>query len=227
MAGRAGFSGLVPYLFPSVRSRLAHACHDSTATSVNAVNAVYQRASFSALPANSTALIKELREKSGAPISDVKACLQSHGWDISAAYDALRKKGLAAAAKKASKHAAEGLVGVAKADGVAAIIEINSETDFVARSELFQRLVSSAATAVARQMREAIAAQDAVAGLEMDVQQVGSVQLPEFGCSISDACMAVAAQVRENIRLRRGYLMTATQHTGEQQMQVVLLAAWQ
>lgn len=72
MAGRAGFSGLVPYLFPSVRSRLAHACHDSTATSVNAVNAVYQRASFSALPANSTALIKELREKSGAPISDVK-----------------------------------------------------------------------------------------------------------------------------------------------------------
>jgi elongation factor Ts len=58
-----------------------------------------------------TALIKQLRERSGSPISDIKSCLEACHWDPEAAFDALRKKGLAAAAKKASKHAAEGLVG--------------------------------------------------------------------------------------------------------------------
>lgn len=74
-------------------------------------------------------------------------CLVEAGWDLDAAYDLLRKKGLAAAAKKASRQAAEGLVGVATAPGVAAVVEINSETDFVARNENFTRLVSQVAAA--------------------------------------------------------------------------------
>lgn len=65
----------------------------------------------------------------------MQSCLAANNWDVEAAYDALRKKGLAAAAKKASRHAAEGLVGLAAAPGgsAVAVVEINSETDFVAR----------------------------------------------------------------------------------------------
>jgi elongation factor Ts len=78
----------------------------------------------------------------------LQACLEASGWDVDKAYDALRKKGLAAAAKKASRHAAEGLVGVqVQGTSAAAIVEVNSETDFVARNDLFRRLVSQVATA--------------------------------------------------------------------------------
>lgn len=71
-----------------------------------------QLAAFSvAAPSKTAQLIKQLRERSGSPISDVKSCLEACNWDADAAYDALRKKGLAAAAKKSSRHASEGLVG--------------------------------------------------------------------------------------------------------------------
>eukprot|EP00798_Chlamydomonas_sp_ICE-L_P028990 gene28990-32182_t len=96
-----------------------------------------------------TAMIKQLREKSGAPITDVKKFLDASGWDADKAYDELRKKGLAAIAKKANRQASEGLVGLARsADAsAAAVVEINSETDFVARNDMFQRLVGQAAQA--------------------------------------------------------------------------------
>lgn len=67
--------------------------------------------------------------------------LEEADWDLDKAYEVLRKRGLAAAAKKASRHAADGLVGVAVGPGAAAIVEVNSETDFVARNELFTGLV--------------------------------------------------------------------------------------
>src|ERR1700723_1356766 len=87
------------------------------------------------------ALVKELREKTGAGMMDCKRALGDTDGDLEAAVDWLRKKGLAAAAKKAGRVAAEGLIGVATADRAGAVVEVNSETDFVARNELFQNLV--------------------------------------------------------------------------------------
>ena len=87
------------------------------------------------------ALVKELREKTGAGMMDCKRALGDSGGDIEAAVDWLRKKGLAAAASKAGRVAAEGLIGVATRGPVGAVVEVNSETDFVARNKEFQRFV--------------------------------------------------------------------------------------
>jgi elongation factor Ts len=92
------------------------------------------------------AMVKELREKSGAGMMDCKTALTENGGDMEAAVDWLRTKGLAKAAKKAGRVAAEGLVGVAAEGTKAAVIELNSETDFVARNEGFQELVGKVAT---------------------------------------------------------------------------------
>jgi elongation factor Ts len=96
-------------------------------------------------------LVKELREKSGVGMMDCKKALQETAGDIDAAIDWLRTKGLAKAAKKADRIAAEGLVGVAvKNDGkgmVGAVVELNAETDFVARNDLFQNAARTAAVA--------------------------------------------------------------------------------
>src|SRR6186997_1293698 len=83
--------------------------------------------------------VKNLRERTGAGMMDCKKALDESGGDFEAAVDALRAKGLAAAAKKSSRTAAEGLVGVAGTRGVA--IEVNSETDFVAKNDQFQDFV--------------------------------------------------------------------------------------
>lgn len=85
--------------------------------------------------------------------SSLQKCLVESNWDQDDAYDLLRKKGLAAAAKKASRQAAEGLVGVASSHGMAAVVEVNSETDFVARNENFTKLVSQVVEA-ALQMQQ-------------------------------------------------------------------------
>src|SRR5262249_58643206 len=96
------------------------------------------------------ALVKELRERTGAGMMDCKRALGDTGGDIEAAVDWLRKKGLAAAAKKAGRVAADGLVGIAARGASGAAVEVNSETDFVARNELFQAFVRTvAALAVA------------------------------------------------------------------------------
>src|SRR5579864_3057503 len=86
-------------------------------------------------------LVKELRERTGAGMMDCKRALGESDGDIEAAVDWLRMKGLAAAAKKAGRVAAEGLVGVATRGTAGAVVEVNSETDFVARNELFQAFV--------------------------------------------------------------------------------------
>ena len=100
------------------------------------------------------ALVKELRDKTGAGMMDCKRALGDSAGDIEAAVDWLRKKGLAAAAKKAGRVAAEGLVGVATRGPAGAVVEVNSETDFVARNELFQAFVRTVAElAVGRRRR--------------------------------------------------------------------------
>src|SRR3978361_314859 len=91
------------------------------------------------------ALVKDLREKTGAGMMDCKKALIENGGDMEVAIDWLRKKGLSAAAKKSGRVAAEGLIGVASAPNVAAMVEVNAETDFVARNETFQDFVRTAA----------------------------------------------------------------------------------
>src|SRR6202035_5844394 len=89
----------------------------------------------------SAGMVKELRDQTGAGMMDCKAALTENDGNLEAAVDWLRKKGLAKAAKKAGRVAAEGLIGVALAANKAIVVEVNSETDFVARNDLFQGLV--------------------------------------------------------------------------------------
>jgi len=91
------------------------------------------------------AMVRELRERTGAGMMDCKKALNEADGDMEVAIDWLRKKGLSAAAKKSGRVAAEGLVGVASGPCVAAMVEVNAETDFVARNELFQNFVANVA----------------------------------------------------------------------------------
>lgn len=99
----------------------------------------------------STALVKELRERTGAGIVNCKKALAEHGGDIEKAIDFLREKGLAAAAKKAGRAAQQGVIGSYIHGGgkIGVLVEVNCETDFVARTEEFQRLVKDVAMQVA------------------------------------------------------------------------------
>jgi elongation factor Ts len=135
------------------------------------------------------ALVKELREKTGAGMMDCKRALTENGGDLESSVDWLRAKGLAAAAKKAGRVAAEGLVGVATAAKAGAVVEINSETDFVARNELFQNFVRSvAALAVAR---------------DQDVEALKSASFAGNGKTVEAELTDLVARIGENLVLRR------------------------
>src|SRR5919106_1142631 len=95
------------------------------------------------------AMVKELRESTGAGMMDCKAALTETDGDMQAAQDWLRKKGLSKAAKKAGRVAAEGLIGALTSGGKGVVVEVNSETDFVARNEQFQGLVKMIAQVAA------------------------------------------------------------------------------
>src|SRR5690554_3222977 len=94
----------------------------------------------------SAALVKQLRDMTGAGMMDCKAALIETNGDLEAAVDWLRAKGISKADKKAGRTAAEGLIGVASDDNGAVVVEVNSETDFVARNEAFQEMVRKIAT---------------------------------------------------------------------------------
>ena len=139
--------------------------------------------------ANITAgMVKELREKTGAGMMDCKAALNEVEGDIEAAIDWLRKKGLAKAAKKAGRVAAEGLIGLAVSGTEGVVVEVNSETDFVARNEQFQQLVRGIA-AVAL----------ATSG---DVEAVKAAAYPAGG-TVTDAINSAVATIGEHMALRR------------------------
>lgn len=133
--------------------------------------------------------VKELRETTGAGMMDCKRALTETDGDMEAAIDWLRKKGLSKAAKKADRVAAEGLVGAAQDGGRAALVEVNSETDFVARNEQFQALVRTIAG-------EALA----TAG---DRDALLAATMPGAGHSISDEITEAIATIGENMTLRR------------------------
>jgi elongation factor Ts len=136
-------------------------------------------------------LVKELREKTGAGMMDCKKALAEVDGDLDAAIDWLRKKGLSKAAKKADRVAAEGLVAVSARDAgagmAAAAVEVNSETDFVARNELFQAAVAE------------------IAGLAIDADSVDSLNAAtmDSGKTVSDGLTNLIATIGENMSVRR------------------------
>lgn len=132
--------------------------------------------------------VKELRERSGAGMMDCKKALDANNGDIEAAIDWLRTKGLASAAKKAGRVAAEGLVAVASNGTSAAVIELNSETDFVARNEQFQALVHEVA-------QEALASGTDIEALKK--------QKAASGKTIEEEITSAVATIGENMTLRR------------------------
>lgn len=137
----------------------------------------------------SAQLVKDLREKTGAGMMDCKKALTESKGDMEAAIDWLRKKGLSAAAKKADRVAAEGLVGVAAGDTVAAVVEINAETDFVGRNDQFQAAVLNIA-------QLALGVQDEVAALL-------AASYPGSGRNVQDELTNLIATIGENMTLRR------------------------
>ncbi len=135
----------------------------------------------------SATMVKELRDQTGAGMMDCKAALSETGGNLEAAVDWLRKKGLSKAAKKAGRIAAEGLVGVAVAATKGILVEVNSETDFVARNDLFQGLVKMVADA----------ALDAGASVDKILAARAG------GITINEAIADTIAKVGENMSLRR------------------------
>ncbi|MFL2770367.1 MAG: translation elongation factor Ts [Rhodospirillaceae bacterium] len=135
------------------------------------------------------ALVKELREKSGAGMMDCKKALAASDSDLESAVDWLRTKGLSAAAKKSSRVAAEGLVGVVIDGNKGALLEVNAETDFVARNEIFQGFVE-AATKLSL----------STGG---DLETLKSINMSGEGRNVADQITHLTATIGENIQLRR------------------------
>ncbi len=145
----------------------------------------------------SASQVKELREKTGAGMLDCKKALTETGGDVEAAVDWLRKKGLAAAAKKSGRVAAEGLVAFAIEGNASAMIELNAETDFVARNEQFQSLAENTAK-VALQNKSS------------DVEAIKAASYPGGG-SVQDAITNAISTIGENMNLRRAVTVNAKQ----------------
>lgn len=140
-------------------------------------------------------LVKELREKTGAGMMDCKAALNETQGDLEAAVDWLRKKGLAKAAKKAGRLAAEGLVGIARSGTKAAVVEVNAETDFVARNDHFQGLVKMIA--------------DVALTAGSDVEKIKAAKAGSM--TVDEAIASAIATIGENMSLRRAAEISVSQ----------------
>lgn len=140
------------------------------------------------------ALVKELREKSGAGMMDCKKALAETDGDIENAMDWLRTKGLAAAAKKASRTAADGLVAVAVSGTKGALVEVNAETDFVARNEAFQKFVKTVA---------AVAMDN-----DADVEASKAAAYPDTGRTVDEQLVHNIATIGEHMDFRRAAMLS-------------------
>jgi elongation factor Ts len=137
----------------------------------------------------SVSMVKELREKSGAGMMDCKKALLETDGNVEEAIDWLRKQGLSAVAKKSTRVAAEGLIGVTVLQNQGAIIEINSETDFVARNELFQNFVKTCS--------------DLALSCNKDIQFLKQMQYPNTGRTVDEELSNNIATIGENMNIRR------------------------
>jgi elongation factor Ts len=142
------------------------------------------------------AMVKELREKTGAGMMDCKAALTENGGDMEAAVDWLRTKGLSTAAKKEGRVAAEGLVGVAVEGTTGAVVEVNSETDFVARNEKFQEMVSSIA---------------ALALKADDTEKLSAMPYGAGDLNVADHLKEMVGSIGENMVLRRSWNVSVSE----------------
>lgn len=141
------------------------------------------------MTAISASLVKDLREKTGAGMMDCKKALTETNGDIEAAIDWLRKKGLSKAAKKSGRVAAEGLVGFATDGTKGTVVEVNSETDFVARNENFQAMVSQIA--------------ELALSAEGDLAKLLSASYPGHSGSVEDYVKEMVGTIGENMAVRR------------------------
>ena len=134
-------------------------------------------------------LVKELRERTGVGMMDCKKALTETGGDVEAAVDWLRREGMATASKKAGRVAAEGLVGALADSGRGVVVEVNSETDFVARNETFQEFVNT------------------LGGLALDtggdLEALGAAAYPGFDGTVGEKLTDLIASIGENLQLRR------------------------
>jgi elongation factor Ts len=140
-------------------------------------------------------MVKDLREKTGAGMMDCKAALNETSGDTEAAVDWLRTKGLAKAAKKAGRVAAEGLIGLAADAKEAALVEVNSETDFVARNQKFQEMVSKVAEVALK--------------VKGDLDKLGEDKYPGGKGSVADTIKEMIGAIGENMTLRRTVYLAA------------------
>ncbi len=143
----------------------------------------------------SASMVKDLRDTTGAGMMDCKAALTETGGDMEAAVDWLRKKGLSKAAKKSGRTAAEGLVVAATRDGAGVLVEVNSETDFVARNETFQKMAADIA-------RVALMTNG-------DVEAVNAAAFPGASKSVAERVAEMVGQIGENMAVRRAAMVTA------------------
>jgi elongation factor Ts len=137
----------------------------------------------------SASMVKELREKSGAGMMDCKKALIETDGRLEDAVDWLRKQGLSAVAKKSNRVAAEGLIGITIKDNSGAMIEINSETDFVARNELFQNFVKTCS--------------ELVLSSKNDIDALQNLPFPNVNRSVNEELINNIATIGENMNIRR------------------------
>jgi translation elongation factor Ts len=153
-------------------------------------------------------LIKQLRERTSAPIKEVKAALVDSNWDIEVAQKELRKRGIVLASKKSSRTASEGLLALAQNHYKTALIELNCETDFVARNDIFQHLALSLAN-------QALLLANSSSSFNFGPQSLEEMRLnlqhPKINgeTTVQNAITEVAAMMGENVKLRRGFVMPA------------------
>ncbi|WOL18450.1 hypothetical protein Cni_G27245 [Canna indica] len=160
-------------------------------------------------------LIKQLRERTSSPIKDVKTALVNCNWDLETALKDLRKRGVVLASKKSSRTATEGLLSVAQNDKKAVVIELNCETDFVARNDIFQNLASSLAKMALSTERPTLPTQEPFPfGSEYLENMKINLSHPKLSgeTTVQNAVAEVAAIVGENVKIRRGYALSTSSH---------------
>lgn len=168
---------------------------------------LFTTANYSSTASNEINLIKQLRERTSAPIKDVKAALVASNWDLDDAQTELRKKGIVLASKKSSRTASEGLLALAQNHHKTALIELNCETDFVSRNDIFQHL--------ARSLANQALLLDTNSSFHFGPQSLQEMKLnlehPKINgeTTVQNAITEVAAIMGENVKLRRGYVMHA------------------
>jgi len=145
----------------------------------------------------SASMVKDLRERTGAGMMDCKAALTETSGDLEAAIDWLRKKGMSKAEKKSGRVAAEGMVVALSGDKKAAVVEVNAETDFVAKNDMF--------VAFSKEVAELV-----LENGETAVEKVSAMTLPSSGKTVADQLTTMIATIGENMSLRRAALLSVT-----------------